>query len=202
MAQVYAQQAKVVGASPDGDKPMNADGVVSEVAPDSTTKDVNSKKAEESDVSDEEPGDDLPFESAHVSGTSLMVSDLKGRESSRTKASEIQMQNSRASKGIAFLKVIMTANPAIAPASMWNRQDIVEFKNAIRKEGAEGIIKVGHGETVTVRVPTHEEGTCLFWEFATDYYDIGFGVLFEWTIAESNQVAFEVENNACRRTLF
>lgn len=60
MAQVYAQQAKVVGASPDGDKPMNADGVVSEVAPDSTTKDVNSKKAEESDVSDEEPGDDLP----------------------------------------------------------------------------------------------------------------------------------------------
>ena len=33
---------------------------------------------------------------------------------------------------------------------MWNRQDIVEFKNTIRKEGAEGIIKVGHGETVTV----------------------------------------------------
>lgn len=42
------------------------------------------------------------------------------------------------------------ANPTIAPASMWNRQDIVEFKTAIRKEGSEGIIKVGHGETVTV----------------------------------------------------
>lgn len=37
-------------------------------------------------------------------------------------------------------------------------------------------------------MPTHEEGTCLFWEFATDNYDIGFGVFFEWTIADSNQV--------------
>ncbi|VDM66855.1 unnamed protein product, partial [Strongylus vulgaris] len=82
------------------------------------------------------------------------------------------------------------ANPEIAPASLWNRKDIVEFKNTIKKEGSEGIIKVGHGETVTVRVPTHEEGTCLFWEFATDYYDIGFGVYFEWTIADSNQFWF------------
>lgn len=31
-----------------------------------------------------------------------------------------------------------------------------------------------------VRVPTHEDGACLFWEFATDNYDIGFGILFEW----------------------
>lgn len=42
------------------------------------------------------------------------------------------------------------ANPKIAPANMWNRKDINEFKAAIRKEGPEGIIKVGHGETVTV----------------------------------------------------
>jgi len=28
----------------------------------------------------------------------------------------------------------------------------------------------------------------LFWEFCTDYYDIGFGVYFEWTVAETNQV--------------
>ncbi|KIH49334.1 Emp24/gp25L/p24 family protein [Ancylostoma duodenale] len=87
------------------------------------------------------------------------------------------------------------ANPEIAPASLWNRKDIVEFKNTIKKEGSEGIIKVGHGETVTVRVPTHEEGTCLFWEFATDYYDIGFGVYFEWTIADSNQVSIHVSES-------
>ncbi|VDO65566.1 unnamed protein product [Heligmosomoides polygyrus] len=86
-------------------------------------------------------------------------------------------------------------NPEIAPASLWNRKDIVEFKNTIKKEGSEGIIKVGHGETVTVRVPTHEDGTCLFWEFATDYYDIGFGVYFEWTIADSNQVSIHVSES-------
>ena len=47
-------------------------------------------------------------------------------------------------------KVIVSANPAIAPASLWNRKDIQEFKNTIKKEGNEGQIKVGHGETVTV----------------------------------------------------
>lgn len=35
-------------------------------------------------------------------------------------------------------------------ASMWTRKDIKEFKDAIRKEGGDAIIKVGHGETVTV----------------------------------------------------
>lgn len=42
------------------------------------------------------------------------------------------------------------SNPAISPASMWTRKDIKEFKETIRKEGSEGVIKVGHGETVTV----------------------------------------------------
>ncbi|KAI1719418.1 golgi-dynamics membrane-trafficking domain-containing protein [Ditylenchus destructor] len=88
------------------------------------------------------------------------------------------------------------SNPKIAPASLWTSKNIVDFKNTIRKEGPDGILKVGHGETVTVRVPTHEEGTCLFWEFATDYYDIGFGVYFEWTIAESNQVTVHISESS------
>lgn len=36
-----------------------------------------------------------------------------------------------------------------------------------------------------VRVPTHDGGSCLFWEFATDYYDIGFGIFFEWCVINS-----------------
>ncbi|CAB09005.2 Golgi resident protein GCP60 [Caenorhabditis elegans] len=89
----------------------------------------------------------------------------------------------------------LPSNPAISPASLWNRQDINEFKANIKKDGHEGIIKVGHGETVTVRVPTHENGSCLFWEFATDHYDIGFGVYFEWTVADSNQVSVHVSES-------
>uniref|UniRef100_A0AC34GXZ7 GOLD domain-containing protein n=1 Tax=Panagrolaimus sp. ES5 TaxID=591445 RepID=A0AC34GXZ7_9BILA len=88
------------------------------------------------------------------------------------------------------------SNPKIAPANLWNRKDIIEFKAQIKKEGPEGIIKVGHGETVTVRVPTHEEGTCLFWEFATDYYDIGFGVYFEWSISETSEVSVHVSESS------
>lgn len=84
----------------------------------------------------------------------------------------------------------------MAPASMWTRKDIAEFKRQIAAEGAEGIIKVGHGETVTVRVPTHEDGSCLFWEFATDHYDIGFGVYFEWTIADSNTVTVHISESS------
>ena len=73
-------------------------------------------------------------------------------------------------------------------AQMWTRKDINEFKDAIRKEENEAIIKIGHGETVTVRVPTHVDGKSLYWEFATDSYDIGFGLFFEWVEPEDNQV--------------
>ena len=62
---------------------------------------------------------------------------------------------------------------SVAEPSMWTRKEIVEFKEIIRREGGDSIIKVGHGETVTVRVPTHDDGQCLYWEFATDHYDIG-----------------------------
>lgn len=58
------------------------------------------------------------------------------------------------------------------------------------------MITVGRGEVVTVRVPTHEEGSYLFWEFATDYYDIGFGVFFEWTDAASASVSVHVSESS------
>ena len=76
-------------------------------------------------------------------------------------------------------------------AQMWTRKDINEFKDSIRSEENESIIKIGHGETVTVRVPTHVDGKSIFWEFATDSYDIGFGVFFEWVEPEDTQVYIE-----------
>merc|ERR1719147_367232 len=71
---------------------------------------------------------------------------------------------------------------------MWTRKEIFEFKETIKKEEGEAIIKIGHGETVTVRVPTHIDGRSLYWEFATDSYDIGFGLFFEWVDPEDTQV--------------
>lgn len=78
---------------------------------------------------------------------------------------------------------------------MWTTKGVEEFKEAIRREAGDAVIKVGHGETVTVRVPTHENGSCLFWEFATDGYDIGFGVYFEWSKPESNQVSVHISES-------
>ncbi|KAK4306360.1 hypothetical protein Pmani_021818 [Petrolisthes manimaculis] len=87
------------------------------------------------------------------------------------------------------------SSQTVAPASMWTRRDIQDFKESIKREGGDSVIKVGHGETVTVRVPTHEDGTCLFWEFATDSYDIGFGVYFEWTKDSSNVVSVHISES-------
>ncbi|XP_053206422.1 protein TMED8-like [Panonychus citri] len=78
---------------------------------------------------------------------------------------------------------------------MWTTKDIVNFKESIRSINGDGIIKVGHGEIVTVRVPTHPEGTCIFWEFATDSYDIGFGLFFEWTKNPGTQVSVHISES-------
>ncbi|XP_025413332.1 Golgi resident protein GCP60 isoform X2 [Sipha flava] len=81
------------------------------------------------------------------------------------------------------------------PASMWTRKDIDEFKANLIREGGETVIKVNHGETVTVRVPTAEGGNCVFWEFATDGHDIGFGVYFEWVKPSTSQVSVHVSES-------
>lgn len=61
----------------------------------------------------------------------------------------------------------------VVAASMWTRSDIDAFKQLVSQAEGDGVVRVGHGETVTVRVPTHHGGSRLFWEFATDHYDIG-----------------------------
>ena len=49
---------------------------------------------------------------------------------------------------------------------------------------------------MTVRVPTHDEGTALFWEFSTDSYDIAFGLFFEWNKApEETEVSVHVSDS-------
>ena len=41
-------------------------------------------------------------------------------------------------------------------------------------------------------MPTHLDGRSLYWEFATDGYDIGFGLFFEWVDPEDTQVGYLV----------
>ncbi|XP_069624505.1 Golgi resident protein GCP60 [Ranitomeya imitator] len=87
------------------------------------------------------------------------------------------------------------STPVIAAPSMWTRPQIKDFKEKIRQD-ADSVITVGRGEVVTVRVPTHEEGSYLFWEFATDNFDIGFGVYFEWTDSPNTAVSVHVSESS------
>ena len=82
---------------------------------------------------------------------------------------------------------LLVANP-----SMWANKNMKEFKELVKKD-SNLVIRVGRGELVTIRVPTHEDGSFLFWEFATDSYDIGFGLHFEWTISPTNEITITAE---------
>ena len=50
-----------------------------------------------------------------------------------------------------------TSGRQIAPASLWTRPKLQEFINHVKRD-ASSVIVVGRGETVTIRVPTHENG--------------------------------------------
>lgn len=85
--------------------------------------------------------------------------------------------------------------PLVNPASMWTRPDIQFFKQEVSAGKGDGVIRVGHGDTVTVRVPTHDGGSCLFWEFCTDTYDVGFGVYFEWGKPLTTEVSVHISES-------
>ncbi|XP_061389287.1 Golgi resident protein GCP60 [Musca vetustissima] len=83
----------------------------------------------------------------------------------------------------------------IQPAKIWTRPDIEEFKAEVSAGDGDGVITIGHGDTVTVRVPTNLNGKSIFWEFATDNYDIGFGIYFEWSKPVSQEVTVHVSDS-------
>ncbi|XP_074852815.1 protein TMED8 [Carettochelys insculpta] len=87
------------------------------------------------------------------------------------------------------------AHPPLAPPSTWTTCKIREFKAKMEKEkNARMVVK--RGEVVTVRVPTHPDGKRVCWEFATDDYDIGFGVYFDWTTVTSTAITVQVSESS------
>lgn len=94
----------------------------------------------------------------------------------------------------------------LQPAQLWTRDNIVEFKAAVLADqsasgaggesgGGTSVLRVAHGETVSVQVPTLSDGARLHWEFATDSYDLGFGVMFEWRACDDDRVTIHVSES-------
>ncbi|XP_069771912.1 protein TMED8 isoform X2 [Narcine bancroftii] len=86
--------------------------------------------------------------------------------------------------------------PVIDAAATWISTELEEFKDKVRGEKAGGVMTVRRGNVVTVRVPTRPDGTCICWDFATDTYDIGFGVYFEWTSVTDTEITVLVSESS------
>ncbi|VDP95244.1 unnamed protein product [Trichobilharzia regenti] len=71
------------------------------------------------------------------------------------------------------------ASLVVHAPTLWTRGEVKEFKQCLA-EDEESVIRISSGEVYSVRVQTHPAGTSIVWEFATDDYDIGFGLFFEW----------------------
>ncbi|XP_006864851.1 PREDICTED: protein TMED8 [Chrysochloris asiatica] len=87
------------------------------------------------------------------------------------------------------------APPLMAPPCIWTFAKMKEFKSKLGKEKNSHLV-VKRGEVVTIRVPTHPEGKRVCWEFATDDYDIGFGVYFDWTPVTSTDITVQVSDSS------
>ncbi|XP_005390257.1 PREDICTED: protein TMED8 isoform X1 [Chinchilla lanigera] len=85
--------------------------------------------------------------------------------------------------------------PLMAPPCIWTFAKVKEFKSKLGKEKNSRLV-VKRGEVVTIRVPTHPEGKRVCWEFATDNYDIGFGVYFDWTPVTSTDITVQVSDSS------
>lgn len=57
-------------------------------------------------------------------------------------------------------------------------------------------LQVCSGEVLTVRIPTADDGRFIYWEFATDDYDLAFGVSFEWNKCPDAEVTLDVNDSA------
>ncbi|KAK1150364.1 protein TMED8-like [Acipenser oxyrinchus oxyrinchus] len=85
--------------------------------------------------------------------------------------------------------------PPLAPPLTWTFPIIKEFKAKRRQEEA-AVLTVYRGDVVTVHVPTVPEGKRLCWEFATDNYDIGFGIYFDWMPVTSRLITVHVSESS------
>ncbi|XP_062973985.1 protein TMED8 [Elgaria multicarinata webbii] len=85
--------------------------------------------------------------------------------------------------------------PPLIPPTTWTSSKIREFKTKMAKEKNTRMV-VKRGEVLTVRVPTHPDGKRVCWEFATEDYDIGFGVYFDWTPITSTAITVQVSESS------
>ncbi|OQR79314.1 Golgi resident protein GCP60-like [Tropilaelaps mercedesae] len=84
--------------------------------------------------------------------------------------------------------------PEVVAPYIWSKENVEEFKHEIENSNT-GMLKVCNGEVLTVRIPTADDGRFIYWEFATDDYDLAFGVYFEWNKCPEAEVTLDVNDS-------
>uniref|UniRef100_A0A3Q2QTK9 Transmembrane p24 trafficking protein 8 n=1 Tax=Fundulus heteroclitus TaxID=8078 RepID=A0A3Q2QTK9_FUNHE len=85
--------------------------------------------------------------------------------------------------------------PPLSAPTTWTSAAVKELKAKLRTE-KDSVVTVYRGDIMTVHVPTVPEAKKVCWEFATDGYDIGFGVYFDWTPVTSRSITVHISESS------
>lgn len=107
-------------------------------------------------------------------------------------AAEKEQTRTSSSQSTSQVKVEM---PPLKPATTWTSAEMKELKAKLRAE-KDAVVTVYRGDIMTVHVPTVPEAKKVCWEFATDGYDIGFGVYFDCSPVTSRAITVHVSESS------
>lgn len=85
--------------------------------------------------------------------------------------------------------------PPLKPPSTWTSPGLKELKAKLRLE-KDSVVTVYRGDIMTVHVPIIPGGKQVCWEFATDGYDIGFGIYFDWTPVTTRAITVHISESS------
>lgn len=134
---------------------------------------VNMNETTEKSTKLEEGNDEAPAEPVHREGT-----DENNSPGSCQLSAEIKAQM-----------------PPLDPPTTWTSATVKELKAKLRGE-KDSVVTVYRGDIMTVHVPTVPEAKKVCWEFATDGYDIGFGIYFDWTPVTSRSITVHISESS------
>ncbi|XP_028995070.1 protein TMED8 [Betta splendens] len=83
----------------------------------------------------------------------------------------------------------------LPPPTTWTSAELKELKARLRPE-KDSVVTVYRGDIMTVNVPTVPEAKRVCWEFATDGYDIGFGIYFDWTPVTNRAITVHISESS------
>lgn len=96
---------------------------------------------------------------------------------------------------VAAAAAAVPQTPPLKPPSTWTSAAVKELKAKLRTE-KDSMVTVYRGDIMTVHVPTIPEAKKVCWEFATDGYDIGFGIYFDWTPVTSRSITVHISESS------